>query len=75
MSCICDGEWRRIIDECGSDIGSLFIDAGGGMFTFSGVLYADDDYYYAMMDYGGDVMLFPCELTLSQYGFTKQYTM
>lgn len=46
--CICKGNWRAIIGECGPLIGKKFKDSHGEYWTFFGVVYGDDDYYYGM---------------------------
>lgn len=63
---------RIIIDESGKDIGSKYIDSKGDKFLFYGVVHADDDYYYGMMDLvTKETILLTCVGSLETHGFEK----
>lgn len=50
-SCICEGNWRNIIKESEPLIGKKFYSKyRKKLYTFVGVVWAEDDYYYLMYD-------------------------
>jgi len=46
--CICAGNWRLLVEECGPLIGEYFKDSYGGVFRFFGLVHGDEDYYYGL---------------------------
>lgn len=48
--CICAGNWRAIIEETEPLFGRYYIGPNGSRCKLFGVMWADDDFYYAMWD-------------------------
>ncbi len=57
--CICEGNWRLLVKEVEGKIGKQFIDKQGQVFTFFGLVYGTDDYYYGMSK-KGKIRLLSC---------------
>lgn len=68
--CICKGNWRLIIKESEPLLGSKYIDENGRVYTFIGVMYRDDDYYYCLWR-GSDMQLLSCVGSIEMAGYTK----
>lgn len=71
--CICEGNWREIVSECEDLFGKRFVDIGdpkGTVYTLFGVVHADDDYYYGLVDGEGKLRLATCVGSLATNGFT-----
>jgi hypothetical protein len=71
--CICEGNWRSIIDEYSGAIGKRFTDINGKgeEYRFFGIVYGDDDYYYGMSDGDCRVLLVSCAGSLEMMGFEE----
>lgn len=67
--CICHGNWRKIIAESQFLLGKRFQDEDGVEYTFYGVVYGDDDYYYGMCDDKGRAHLLSCVGSLEMHGY------
>lgn len=48
-----------------------YIDPEGCKVTFVGIMYSEDDFYYAVMPNDGITKYYSCVMTLEGYGFTK----
>ena len=68
--CICRGNWRSIIEENEPLFDRSYTRDGQGEYKFIGVLWASDDFYYAMreVDTKNTIML-TCVGRLSDMGF------
>lgn len=58
--CICGGNWRALVKEFDSLIGTRFKDRLGKTWTFFGLVHTDEDYYYGMRDDSGVYRLLSC---------------
>ena len=45
---VCQGNWRAIVKDYEGKIGKSFKDDKGVIWTFFGLVWADDDFYYGM---------------------------
>src|SRR3990167_5090926 len=67
--CICQGNWRLIIKESEPLFGKKF-SSGDEDYKFIGVLHAEDDYYYVMMESNGLRYRFlSCVGAIADHGF------
>ena len=64
--CICEGNWRNIIKETEHLIGQKY-QKNNEIFKFIGVLYSDDDFYYAFIDKYNELSLYSCVLNIEDY--------
>ena len=69
--CICKGNWREIVKECEPLFGKSYKDRRGKIYQLFGVVHADDDYYYGLMDKSGRLVLATCVGSLETNGFTR----
>lgn len=46
--CICEGNWRLIVNETHHLLDREFVNRSGTKYVFFGIVYAADDYYYGM---------------------------
>lgn len=68
--CICSGNWRAIIEESEPLFERTFVNAEGDHCKFFGVLWACDDFYYAMWDAKQQKFhLLTCVGAIEQQGF------
>ena len=68
--CICRGNWRNIVSECENLFQKKFADRDGQEWTFFGVVWGEDDFYYGMWRDDGKVSLLSCVGSIEGYGFT-----
>jgi hypothetical protein len=68
--CICKGNWREIVKEIEPFFGRRYKDENKREYTLFGVVHADDDYYYGLVDTRGRLMLASCVGSLETSGFT-----
>lgn len=66
-ACICRGNWRSIVGKARADIGKRF-HGDGQEWTFFGIVYGSDDYYYGMWN-GMQLSLLSCVGTLEAHGY------
>ena len=70
LPCICEGNWRLIINETSKKIGEKFKDKRDQKeYTFYGVVHGRDDYYYGMCDDDGKCLLLSCVGDIEGHGF------
>lgn len=68
--CVCEGNWRLIIEETEPLFGAFFSDSAGGLHRLVGVLWGDDDFYYVMWDSKrGQYTLSSCVGSLETNGY------
>lgn len=48
VECVCEGNWRALVDEYEGQIGSCWTDEKGNSHIFFGLVHGGDDYYYGM---------------------------
>ncbi len=66
--CICEGNWRTIVKEYVPRIGQIFNGRKGETLRFYGLVHADDDYYYGMVEVGtGKCHLLSCVGDIESY--------
>lgn len=70
MKCICKGNWRLIVEEYKRLLGKWYVNRGIS-YRFSGIVYAEDDYYYLMVDRDGVVRLLSCVGSIRGHGFKR----
>tara|TARA_R110000823_G_scaffold201784_1_gene332655 strand:- start:21912 stop:22157 length:246 start_codon:yes stop_codon:yes gene_type:complete len=70
--CICKGNWRLIVKEYEDLIGKMYLDSKESCFRLSGILHAEDDYYYFMSGMDGSYRLLSCVGSIEQMGFSTQ---
>ena len=46
--CICEGNWRDIVNDTEHLINKLFRDHNGDEYRFFGIVWGSDDFYYGM---------------------------
>jgi hypothetical protein len=68
--CICKGNFRQIVTECESLIGTRFKDHFGESFILFGIVWGDDDFYYGMYDSVLGIRLLSCVGSLEGHGYT-----
>lgn len=68
--CICEGNWRAIVNENERFIGDEYEAYGwpSGRWRFFGIVHGGDDYYYGMSRPGEHVLL-SCVGSLETWGF------
>ena len=69
LDCICNGNWRQIVNESESQIGKLFTDSKGRRFRFFGIVHGSDDYYYGMYSKVEGMRLLSCVSDLTGWDF------
>jgi len=69
LRCICKGNWRAIIHESEPLFNKIYIDGEGEEYVFSGVMKADDDYYYVLWN-PKKTMFLSCVGSIEGYGYT-----
>jgi hypothetical protein len=68
--CICQGNWRAIVNESRPLLGRRFRDGRGKEWTFFGLVDGNDDYYYGMWDQERrELALLSCVGSLDGHGF------
>lgn len=68
--CICYDPWRNIVSKNKSRIGKKFISDDGETYTFFGIVYRNDDYYYGL-NKNGDIQLLSCCGDIESYGYKE----
>lgn len=67
--CICHGNWRKIVAKAEPFIGRRYKDTERDTIVqFFGVVHADDDYYYGIVDENGKARLLSCVGSLESHG-------
>lgn len=69
-ACICRGNWRSIVKETEKYFGLWFKDEAGKPWRLSGILWADDDFYYAFIGPMREALYASCVGDLKTNGFT-----
>ena len=70
---MCDTKWMQLLNEYQKDFGKWFTDTDKGeTFYFLGLLHADDDYYFAMSDTDGHVVLYSCVCSMATNHLVKE---
>lgn len=60
-ACICSGTWRAIVKGAEPLIGRRYRrHRDGTVYTFFGIVHADDDYYYGMYNKDAGLLLCSC---------------
>jgi hypothetical protein len=70
LPCICEGNWRLIINESLPFFGKKY-NYKGNTYIFCGVMHAEDDYYYCMWK-DNDMQLLSCVGNIETYGFIQE---
>ena len=84
--CICEGNWRQIIAEEAHKFGNIYEKKSNNCplcgpalterYTYVGILWAEDDFYYAMRHIpDGKLELTSCVGRLKDYGYKKAKTV
>jgi hypothetical protein len=69
--CICQGNWRLIIQKSEHLFDKHFKDASSDTYTFYGVVFASDDFYYGMYKHSDKTCrLLSCVSDIEGHGFT-----
>lgn len=69
--CICQGNWRLIVEESVPLFGQMFNDRNGVPHEFFGVVHGGDDYYYGMWSSAEkSLVLLSCVGSIEGHGFT-----
>ena len=66
--CICEGNFRKIVNENEHLFGKTFSTRDGKEYIFLGILWGEDDLYYSMYK-DGDVKLLSCVSDLVGWEF------
>ena len=66
--CICQGNWRKIIEESNPLIDRRYVDEKGNVWNFFGVVHGGDDFYYGMWREEHMVLL-SCVGSIEGHGF------
>lgn len=63
----------QLLKEYEKDLDSIYTDKNGKQYTFAGLLYASDDYYFAMVELGTGILhRYSCVSSLKEgFGFKK----
>ena len=70
--CICQGNWRILFKEYSDRYGHRFVDRHGEVFTFVGLVDADDDYYFLMIAVStGRAQLLSCVGNIEDFGYKE----
>ena len=68
--CICEGNWRTIVKECEHLLDKRFVCEYTGIeYTFYGIVWGSDDFYYGMYNKDGSRLL-SCVGNLDGHDFT-----
>lgn len=70
--CICEGNWRELIKECDSLFDRIYKTENGVYYTFIGIIWGSDDFYYCMMSGDGKIRRLSCVGSIEGYGLTLQ---
>lgn len=68
LPCICEGNWRHLINEY-QHLYKRKFERNGKIYTFIGILDAEDDYYYTLIDSEGKLQLSTCVVHLEHFGY------
>lgn len=75
--CVCEGNWREIVTENEKRIGDYYSHETHNAYTdttnctrwrFSGIVWAEDDFYYLMTNAGGSAWL-SCVGSIAAHGY------
>lgn len=66
--CICEGNWRRIVEKSEPNIDRRYKHDRMGVKRFAGIVHASDDYYYLMVG-DGTYELLSCVGYIENYGY------
>ena len=67
--CICEGNWRLIIKEHEPLFNCRYKHRSSGrIYTFVGVVHAEDDYYYLLWN-ANDTQLLSCVGSIENFGY------
>jgi hypothetical protein len=72
--CICEGNWRTIINETQHLFDKKFKSDrknDNNIYVFYGVVWGSDDFYYGMYSETGKSKLLSCVGNLDGHGFTE----
>lgn len=69
--CICYGNWRLIVKEAEPFLGKSFENDKGEIFTFFGVIFCEDDYYYGLYGKTKELKLISCVMSLASAGYYR----
>ena len=75
LPCICEGNWRLIVDDTQHLLDKKFIDENEKEWYFFGIVHGSDDYYYGMSDDDHKVRLLSCVGSFEGHGFTLIETL
>ena len=68
IECICEGNWRVIVEESEPYLGKWMIDEDGNRCLFEGVVWAADDFYYLTWNKEDGTRMHSCVMGLQSYG-------
>ena len=71
VECVCEGNFRSIVYETDHLIGKKFKDGVDKVYTFFGIVYGKDDFYYGMTDEDNRCLLLSCTGSFKMYNFTE----
>lgn len=69
-ACVCGGNWRNIIKEYEPFIGKTYKDENNKRWKLTGILWAEEDFYYLLTNKLNETRYVSCCATLEQCGFT-----
>ena len=67
IKCVCEGNWRKLVHEYDHLIGKTFR-YNEEEFKFFGLVHAEDDYYFGMLDKKSKLSLWSCVGNFGLYG-------
>lgn len=68
--CVCGESWRLLVSEYEDKISNRYIDTETKKeYTFFGIVWSDDDYYFGMIENGGKLMLLSCVLDIEGHRY------
>jgi hypothetical protein len=67
--CICYGNWRSIVNDHAHLLNRQYKDKDDNEYTFFGVVFGGDDYYYGLWNRFG-LRLLSCVGSIEDFGFT-----
>jgi len=71
--CDVNDNWVQLLKEYQKDFGKWFLDTSNEKkLYFLGLLHSDDDYYFAMSEPDGHVILYSCVASMEQNSLLEQ---
>jgi len=68
--CICKGNWRLLVKKYEPFLNKKYKNEKGKVYTFFGLVHADEDYYFGMVSKNGKMLLLSCVGDIEDFGYT-----